>query len=66
MSANTCVHCGRIIPEGRLGCPICERKEMKLGAMLQSNNATKEEVKDAYEWLYADIKGETNDKEVSK
>jgi len=24
---NRCVCCGEIIPEGRLVCPICEKKE---------------------------------------
>jgi uncharacterized Zn finger protein (UPF0148 family) len=55
MSIDTCIHCGRVIPEGRIICPICEQKEVKLGAILQSNNATEEEIEGAYELLYADI-----------
>lgn len=26
MNDNRCVCCGRIIPEGRQGCPVCEEK----------------------------------------
>ncbi len=25
-NANKCVHCGEVIPEGRLSCPSCEEK----------------------------------------
>lgn len=50
-----CVCCGNRIPEGRMVCPNCERKEIKTGAILQSNSATNKEVQDAYEWLYANI-----------
>ena len=24
-NANKCVHCGAVIPEGRLSCPNCEK-----------------------------------------
>lgn len=24
-NANKCVHCGEVIPEGRLSCPKCEK-----------------------------------------
>ena len=54
MSVNTCVSCDRIIPEGRQVCPICEQQESKYGRILQSQNATEEEVRKAYEWLYID------------
>lgn len=66
MSVNTCVSCDRIIPEGRMICPICEQKEVKYGRILQSLNATEEEVKSAYEWLYANIRGEVDDEETSE
>ena len=55
MDANRCVCCGEIIPEGRQICYRCEHYTTKVGAILQSRNATKEEVKSAYEWLYASI-----------
>lgn len=58
-----CICCGDIIPEGKMICWNCEQKSIKLGSILQSNNATAEEVNDAYEWLYTDTKGEINDKE---
>ena len=29
MNDNRCVCCGRIIPEGRQVCPICEQKARK-------------------------------------
>lgn len=57
MDANRCVSCDRIIPEGRMVCPICEQKEIKYGSILQSQNATEEEVREAYEWLFAETKG---------
>ena len=25
-NANKCVHCGAVIPEGRLSCPSCEKE----------------------------------------
>ena len=28
MNDNRCVCCGRVIPEGRQVCPICEKKEV--------------------------------------
>ena len=55
MDAERCVCCGAIIPEGRMVCPMCEQKEIKYGNILQSRNATEEEVQMAYEWLYANI-----------
>jgi predicted nucleic acid-binding Zn ribbon protein len=29
MENNFCVICGRVIPEGRMTCPICEKKIME-------------------------------------
>ena len=52
MDADRCVSCGEIIPEGRLICWRCEQKEIKYGTILQTNNATPDEVEDAYGWLY--------------
>lgn len=28
---NTCIYCGAMIPEGRMVCPNCERKQTKGG-----------------------------------
>ena len=61
MDAEKCMYCREIIPEGRMVCPNCEyriSKESriaKVGALLQSRNATEEEVQKAYEWLYSDL-----------
>ena len=55
MDADRCVCCGRIIPEGRMICTRCEKDDTRIGSILQSNNATEDEVKDAYEWLYSSI-----------
>lgn len=67
MNQEYCIHCGKpLSAEGTMTCWSCERKEIKLGAMLQSNNATEEEVKEAYELLYADIRGEFNDEKISE
>lgn len=60
MSVDRCVHCGEIVPEDRMACWSCEQRAIKLGSILQANQATVVEVEDAYEWLY---KGETNGKE---
>lgn len=45
MSADICVCCGEIVPEGQMICWKCEH----------ADNIADEEVKDTYEWLYADI-----------
>ena len=55
MDADRCVCCGEIVPEGRHICPSCEGNITKVGAILQSRGATKEEVEKAYEWLHSDI-----------
>lgn len=52
MDAERCVSCGTIIPEGRIVCPMCEQKEVKYGSILQSQDATIEEVEEVYEWLF--------------
>lgn len=48
MNENTCVFCGAIIPEGRQICWSCEHSSIKVGSILQSCDATYEEVFDAY------------------
>lgn len=55
MDAERCIHCGRIIPEGRMVCFKCENEEKKIGMILQTNEATAEEVEAAYNWLYASL-----------
>ena len=47
-----CVCCGELIPEGRQICWKCEQAVLKTGKVLQSNRATEEDVKQAYEFLY--------------
>ena len=49
---DTCVCCGAAIPEGRQVCWKCEQATMKTGKILQSQTATKEEVEQAYRFLY--------------
>lgn len=48
---NTCLYCNEIIPEGGQVCPTCDHKLMKIGMILQSNNATEEEVEEVYKDL---------------
>lgn len=48
---DRCVCCGEVIPEGRMICLQCEHMALKVGAILQSRNATNSEVKKAYESL---------------
>jgi hypothetical protein len=55
MDANRCMYCQEIIPEGKIMCFKCEHQEIKTGMILQNNNATEDEIKNAYEWLYANI-----------
>ena len=52
---NRCVCCGNPIPEGRQVCWTCEHEGIKVGKIMQSQNATSEEVENAYEWLYASL-----------
>lgn len=56
MDADRCLWCDEIIPEGIMVCPTCEQKEVKVGTILQTINATKEEIEDAYNRLYAEIR----------
>ena len=48
---NFCVMCGDIIPEGRTVCPNCENTIFKMGALLQSKNAPKEDIDGAYDTI---------------
>ena len=65
MGQEYCACCGApLSAEGTMICWSCEQKETKLGLILQSQNATKEEVKRAYEELYTD-RGEASAKEKS-
>ena len=48
---DKCVICNDVIPEGRMVCPQCENKQIKMGMILQSNHATDEEVKKAYNFI---------------
>lgn len=56
MSKDTCVCCGIEVPKGRVVCPKCEHATMKIGAILQSNNASEEEVKNAYEFFIEEVR----------
>ena len=48
---NRCVVCNEVIPEGRMVCPCCEHSYIKMSMILQDCNATKEEVKFAYDFM---------------
>ena len=48
---DRCVVCDEIIPEGRMICLTCERNSIKTGMILQSNQATKEEIEKAYDFM---------------
>ena len=54
MNNNRCLYCYEIIPEGRLICPMCERAQMKMGMILQNNNATATEVENAFNFTQRD------------
>ena len=51
MNEERCICCGEIVPEGRQVCWSCEHSMTKVGAILQSRNATEEEVAKAYNFL---------------
>ena len=51
MNENKCICCGAVIPEGRQVCWGCEHNEVKVGSILQSYEATAQEVDDAYKSL---------------
>ena len=59
---DRCIYCNSIIPEGRMICPSCEAKIIKAGSILQSNHATKEEIKEAFDELIGNIKEMTERK----
>jgi ribosomal protein S26 len=48
MNEERCICCGKTIPEGKQVCWSCEHRMIKAGAILQSRNATEEEVAKAY------------------
>lgn len=48
MCNNKCVSCGEIVPEGRMVCSSCEASVVKIGSILQSQNASKERASRAY------------------
>lgn len=56
MDVDRCVVCGEIVPEGRQICLNCEYCIGKVGAILQSQNATKDDVIKAYEFIQKGIK----------
>lgn len=51
MSEECCVMCGNIIPEGRQVCWNCEQNIIKIGSILQSHNATEDDVVNAHEFI---------------
>jgi hypothetical protein len=51
MNDNRCLYCNEIIPDGEKVCKSCERAEIKMGMILQSLNASEEEVKSAYDFM---------------
>lgn len=56
MNEDRCICCGEIIPEGRQVCLNCEYRVGKIGSILQSQNATKDDVIKAYEFIQKGIK----------
>ena len=56
MDVDRCIVCGEIVPEGRQICLNCEYRVDKIGSILQSQNATKDDVIKAYEIIQKGIK----------
>ena len=51
MNEARCICCDTIIPEGRVICSKCEHVQIKIGTILQSTQATKEEVGKVYNFM---------------
>lgn len=49
--ANSCVYCQAIIPEDRMICPNCEYELTHIGRLLQSIEATEDQVQEAYKFI---------------
>jgi hypothetical protein len=49
MKNNQCEHCGVLIPINQMLCSRCSAMYIKLGAILQSQEVTKEEAERAHE-----------------
>ena len=56
MDVDRCIVCGEPVPEGRQICLNCEYRVVKIGSILQSQNATKDDVIRAYEFIQKGIK----------
>lgn len=56
MDVDRCIVCGEPVPEGRQVCLNCEYCVGKIGSILQSQNATKDDVIKAYEFIQKGIK----------
>lgn len=56
MDVDRCIVCGEPVPEGRQVCLNCEYRVGKIGSILQSQNATKDDVIKAYEFIQKGIK----------
>ena len=56
MDVDRCIVCGEPVPEGRQICLNCEYRVDKIGSILQSQNATKDDVIKAYEFIQKGIK----------
>lgn len=52
MDVDRCIICGESVPEGRQVCWGCEYHIDKIGSILQSQNATKDDVIKAYEFIH--------------
>ena len=55
MNENRCVCCGEIISEGRMVCLSCQRREIKIGMIMQSYGTEKDEGKKSKEKGKEDI-----------
>lgn len=54
---NTCVYCQSIIPEDRMICPNCEYALTHIGRLLQSIEATEDQIQGAYKFIEDELRG---------
>ena len=53
MNENKCIYCGKTVDNNQKTCASCERGFMKLGMIMQSRQATEEEVDAARKMMEA-------------
>ena len=51
MSEDRCIICNKVISDGKMMCSLCEDACTRIGMILQSRDATKDEIKKTYNFI---------------